>query len=170
MQSWEVLPELFVSLRASLKKTSKGAGEPPADLGPHGCCCAWACPQPHPSNQPPAPPVDVGPFPAQKDCLLVMTNLLHGMAEAVGRWQQQGCLKVGMGPDWRRVGWEPSTKLFPALGRSCHLHAPGSWLRAISCLVPVNYQAPGSLPYLGFCRSQGLKLSRSLGKPFPLLK
>lgn len=138
MQSWKVLSELFVSLQARLKKMSKGAGEPPAALGPHGCCCAWLCtmaashpcPQPHPSNQPPNPPADVGPFPAQKDCVWVMTDLLRGMAEAVEDGSSRDVSRWGW--DLTGDGWDGS----PALSSS------RPWGGPVTSVLPVRGSKP----------------------------
>lgn len=168
----------FCFLAGKAEKDEQGSGRASCSLGSSWLLLCLALHRGSITPLPTASPLKPAPKPTCRCGTISSTKRLRMGYDrptpwdgwSSGRWQQQGCLEVGMGPDWRWVGWEPSTELFPALGRSCHLRAPGSWLEAISRLVPVNYRAPGSLPYLGFCRSQGLKLSRSLGKPFPLLK
>lgn len=156
-----------------------GVGEASASPAPEQgrLCLALCCRQhrisawdltPKPT---PTPTCRCGNHFQHKDTISgLRSTRLHEMAEAVGKWWQQGCWRwtgISLGMSGHQ---SPSTKLSLTPGRSCCLQAPCLWLGAISRLVPANYRAPGSLPYLGFCRSRGLKLSRSLGKPFPLLK
>lgn len=111
------------------------------------------------------------PLPARGNCDGLWSTWLHGMAEVVRTWWWQGCPEMSIGPVWRQMGMETPVSNSPQRwGGPVTSRLPSSWLGAISCLVPVNYGAPGSQPYRAFCRSPGLKLSRSLGKPFPLLK